>query len=85
MPAFRIKEAAQLLGVSDDTVRRWAEVGRITTSTDLSGRHVIDGAVLARFAEEIAPAHQLRGIFFLARSGSARSNIAKLPDLLGKR
>lgn len=54
MPAFRIKEAAQLLGVSDDTVRRWAEVGRITTSTDLSGRHVIDGAVLARFAEEIA-------------------------------
>jgi molybdopterin-binding protein len=56
VPAFRIKEAAQLLGVSDDTVRRWAEVGRITTSTDLSGRQVIEGAVLARFAEEIAEA-----------------------------
>ena len=56
VPAFRIKEAAQLLGVSDDTVRRWAEVGRITTSTDVSGRQVIDGAVLARFAEEIAEA-----------------------------
>ena len=56
VPTFRIKEAAELLGVSDDTVRRWAEVGRLTTSTDLSGRQVIDGAVLARFAEEIAEA-----------------------------
>jgi molybdopterin-binding protein len=54
MPAFRIKEAAELLGVSDDTVRRWAEGGRITTTTDLSGRQVIDGAMLARLAEEIA-------------------------------
>lgn len=53
---FRIKEAADLLGVSDDTVRRWAEVGRITTNTDDSGRLVIDGAALARFAEETAQA-----------------------------
>lgn len=53
---FRIKEAADLLGVSDDTVRRWAEGGRITTTTDMAGRQVIDGAVLARFAEEAAEA-----------------------------
>ena len=51
---FRIKEAAKLLGVSDDTVRRWAEGGRITTTTDMAGRQVIDGAALARFAEEAA-------------------------------
>jgi molybdopterin-binding protein len=56
VPTFRIKEAADLLGVSDDTVRRWAEGGRITTTTDMSGRQVIDGAVLARFAEEAAGA-----------------------------
>ena len=56
VPTFRIKEAADLLGVSDDTVRRWAEGGRITTSTDRAGRQVIDGAVLARFAEEAAEA-----------------------------
>jgi molybdopterin-binding protein len=56
MPTFRIKEAADLLGVSDDTVRRWAEGGRITTTTDMSGRQVIDGAALARFAEEAAGA-----------------------------
>ena len=56
MPTFRIKEAANLLGVSDDTVRRWAEGGRIATTTDESGRLVIDGATLARFAEESAQA-----------------------------
>ena len=53
MPTFRIREAAELLGVSDDTVRRWAEAGRIPTSTD-GTRRVIDGAELARFAEELA-------------------------------
>ena len=54
MPTFRIKEAADLLGVSTDTVRRWAEVGRIETTTDSSGRQAVDGAALARFAEELA-------------------------------
>jgi molybdopterin-binding protein len=54
VPTFRIKEAADLLGVSDDTVRRWADGGRIETTTDTSGRRVIDGAMLARFAEELA-------------------------------
>ena len=56
MPLFRIKEAATLLGVSDDTVRRWAEGGRFETTTDGSGRLVIDGVALARFAEESAQA-----------------------------
>jgi molybdopterin-binding protein len=52
--SYRIKEAAALLGVSDDTVRRWAETGRIDTTTDGAGRRVIDGAILAAFAEELA-------------------------------
>ena len=54
MPTFRIKEAADLLGVSADTLRRWADGGRIETTTDGSGRLGVDGAVLARFAEELA-------------------------------
>ncbi|WP_456788400.1 TOBE domain-containing protein [Cellulomonas sp. P5_C5] len=54
MTTFRIKEAADLLGVSDDTVRRWADSGRIATTADASGRHAIDGAELARFVEEVA-------------------------------
>ena len=54
VPVFRIKEAADLLGVSGDTVRRWADGGRIETTTDASGRAAIDGAELARFAEVVA-------------------------------
>lgn len=51
MPTFRLREAAELLGVSDDTIRRWADSGRLSTSSDASGRRVVDGVVLARFAE----------------------------------
>ncbi len=54
MPVYRLREAAGLLGVSDDTLRRWADGGRLPTSTDSAGRRVIDGAVLARFAGENA-------------------------------
>ena len=52
MSSFRIREAAELLGVSDDTVRRWADAGRLPT-TSTGGRRTIDGAALARFSEEL--------------------------------
>ena len=48
MTQFRIAEAAALLQVSDDTVRRWADSGRLATATDEGGRIVIEGAELAR-------------------------------------
>ena len=51
-----MSEAARLLGVSDDTVRRWAEAGRLATATGEGGRQVVDGAELARFAREQAQA-----------------------------
>ena len=53
MASYRIKQAAELLGVSDDTVRRWGESGRLRTSTEGS-RQVVDGVDLARLAQEIA-------------------------------
>lgn len=49
MPTIRIREAAELLGVSDDTVRRWVDDGSIAASADESGRKVLDGAELAAF------------------------------------
>ena len=55
MPAYRFKEAADLLGVSDDTLRRWADGGRLSTIVDAAGRRAIDGVELARFAEQVAP------------------------------
>ena len=51
MPSYRVREAAELLGVSDDSLRRWADGGRVATTTDTAGRRVIDGAELARFAQ----------------------------------
>lgn len=49
-----MKEAADLLGVSYDTVLRWADSGRIEKITDSSGRLAVDGATLAEFARERA-------------------------------
>jgi molybdopterin-binding protein len=54
VPVFRIKEAAELIGVSDDTLRRWADGGRVETTTDAAGRLAVDGAALARFTCELA-------------------------------
>jgi molybdopterin-binding protein len=54
MTQFRISDAARLLGVSDDTVRRWVSSGSVTASRDEAGRQVIDGSELARRAQEVA-------------------------------
>jgi molybdopterin-binding protein len=54
MPSYRVREAAALLGVSDDSLRRWADTGRVASTVDEAGRRVIDGAELARFAEQNA-------------------------------
>lgn len=51
---FRIAEAAALLGVSDDTVRRWAEAGRLPVRRSDAGRTVVDGRDLAALAQELA-------------------------------
>ncbi|WP_098483452.1 TOBE domain-containing protein [Georgenia soli] len=54
MPHYRISEAAGLLGVSDDTVRRWVDDGQLASSVDAAGRKVVDGASLARHAQDLA-------------------------------
>ncbi len=54
MTHFRIREAANLLGVSDDTVRRWAGEGILGLSLDASGHQVVSGADLAERAQAIA-------------------------------
>ncbi len=53
---YRIAEAAELLGISDDTMRRWIDGGRIAADTDREGggRTTVGGADLARLAEELA-------------------------------
>ena len=46
-------EAAELLGVSDDTLRRWVEAGRVASTTE-AGRAVVRGADLAALADSLA-------------------------------
>jgi molybdopterin-binding protein len=73
MAEFRIGEAADLLGVSADTVRRWVDAHRLTASRDEHGHRVIDGVDLAAFvraqaaepderSEESSARNRLRGI-----------------------
>lgn len=54
MPQYRISEVAGVLGVSDDTVRRWVDGGTLAAGRDSSGRLAVDGAVLAGFARQQA-------------------------------
>lgn len=54
MTHFRIREAARLIGVSDDTVRRWANQGLLEAALDDAGVRVITGRSLAERAKELA-------------------------------
>jgi molybdopterin-binding protein len=64
--SYRIAEAAALLGVSDDTVRRWIDGDRT------GGPAQVDGADLARLAAELHDAPQPGA----TRSSSARNRLA---------
>ncbi|MDQ1216915.1 MULTISPECIES: TOBE domain-containing protein [Microbacterium] len=54
MTAYRISEAARLLGVSDDTVRRWIDHGILPVTDDSPAR--VPGDALAAHAVELASA-----------------------------
>ncbi|GLZ48397.1 MerR family transcriptional regulator [Actinomycetospora sp. NBRC 106375] len=69
MPTYRIAEAANLLGISDDTMRRLAESEGVTT-LDASGRRVVDGEVLAKLAQRRA--HQVEDPSGVNRSARNR-------------
>jgi molybdopterin-binding protein len=49
-----ISQAALLLGVSPDTIRRWADSGRLASTRGPGGRRLIDGQALAGFAQSLA-------------------------------
>ncbi|CAN5857112.1 TOBE domain-containing protein [soil metagenome] len=53
-------QSAAILGVSDDTLRRWAEQGRVPTAATVTGALGIDGRDLADLAASragLAPDH----------------------------
>ena len=74
MTDFTVREAAALLGVSDDTVRRWADGGRLKLRLGGNGRSHVAGAELAALAQELAAESDLAAAFPASRA-SARNRI----------
>jgi molybdopterin-binding protein len=72
--SYRIAEAAALLGVSDDTVRRWIDSERLSATRRAGGPAQVDGADLARVATELHEAPQPG----TTRSSSARNRFTGL-------
>ena len=70
MRDFSVRQAAALLGVSDDTVRRWGESGRVTLQKGENGRTTIAGAELVGVMRDSAAASALADEFPAARSSS---------------
>ena len=52
MSEFRIGQAAELLGMSPDSVRRLADSGQLATRRTEGGHRVVDGLALARLLAE---------------------------------
>jgi molybdopterin-binding protein len=70
MHTYRIGEAAALMGVSADTLRRWVDSGRLRAERDEQGRRLVPGPELAAFARELNRAE--RG----NRASSARNRFS---------
>ncbi|MFN8163362.1 MAG: helix-turn-helix transcriptional regulator [Solirubrobacterales bacterium] len=63
---LRIGEAAKLLGVSTDTLRRWDRVGKLRTSRDARNRRLVPASEVDRLRE--APSRHVTGDSFSARN-----------------
>ena len=74
MTQFRVTEAAALLGVSDDTVRRWIDAGRLAAVRDSAGRWLVAGHDLAEFARDNAHPPSVDGV----TASSARNRMTGL-------
>jgi molybdopterin-binding protein len=71
MSEIKISEAARLLGVSPDTVRRWADTGRLGVTRTAGGHRSVESSALAQLMTEQAP-------FSAPRRQSARNHFEGL-------
>ena len=64
---YSAKEAAQALGISLDTLRRWDRSGRIATERDEANRRIVAAAELDRLrgpdhVEQLSARNRFRGV-----------------------
>lgn len=71
---IRVPDAAALLGVSDDTLRRWSDSGRIEIERS-GGPATVDGAALAALAAHIAAESPLARMLPAGGTSSARNRV----------
>lgn len=69
---IRLGEAAEILGVSPDTVRRWSDSGRLPAQRSAGGQRLVSRADVARLLSERRRAGQERPII----AQSARNRFA---------
>lgn len=69
MPSYRLGQAARILGVSVDTVRRHVDRGELAAARTPGGHRLVDGADLARFVEALDRQAEAEG------SSSARNHL----------
>ena len=77
MASYRLGEAAAVLGVSVDTLRRWVDAGRIEGHRTEGGQRVVEGTSLADIAAAMAPARSRTD-----PPGAARSARNRLPGVV---
>ena len=77
MARYRLGEAAAVLGVSVDTLRRWVDAGRVEGHRTDGGQRVVEGTSLAEVATAMAPAP-----FHGDPGGAARSARNRLPGVV---
>ena len=82
MPQFRIADAARL-GVSDDTVRRWGETGKLRIRKADSGRQIVDGVDMVPLMVDAAAESPLQAAFPHARA-SARNRLTGIVTAVTK-
>lgn len=75
---IRISTAAHLLGVSDDTIRRWISQEKLEAHKDASGRTTVDGAQLVKIGQDIAAEKDLDSLDQGAQHRSARNHLTGL-------
>jgi molybdopterin-binding protein len=54
---YSVGEAAKMLGISVDTLRRWDRAGRITTERDSSNRRIVPALELERLRGDQGSVH----------------------------